>query len=124
MDWTQIITTVLTLLIPTGGIMAIFTAREKKTEMALNNMNKINEQWAAFSSKEEERRKELKADIDKKDDKIDELHREISRLRNELDNERTERAKADLMKCIRIKCVDRHPPFAQSSNTRDNGNNQ
>lgn len=124
MDWTQIITTVLTLLIPTGGIMAIFTAREKKTEMALNNMNKINEQWAAFSSKEEERRKELKADIDKKDDKIDELHREISRLRNELDNERTERAKADLMKCIRIKCVDRHPPFAQSSNTRENGNNQ
>ena len=124
MDWTQIITTVLTLLIPTGGIMAIFTAREKKTEMALNNMNKINEQWAAFSSKEEERRKELKADIDKKDHKIDELHREISRLRNELDNERTERAKADLMKCIRIKCVDRHPPFAQSSNTRENGNNQ
>ena len=124
MDWTQIITTVLTLLIPTGGIMAIFTAREKKTEMALNNMNKINEQWAAFSSKEEERRKELKADIDKKDDKIDELHRELSRLRNELDNERTERAKADLMKCIRIKCVDRHPPFAQSSNTRENGNNQ
>ena len=124
MDWTQIITTVLTLLIPTGGIVAIFTAREKKTEMALNNMNKINEQWAAFSSKEEERRKELKADIDKKDDKIDELHREISRLRNELDNERTERAKADLIKCIRIKCVDRHPPFAQSSNTRENGNNQ
>ena len=124
MDWTQIITTVLTLLIPTGGIMAIFTAREKKTEMALNNMNKINEQWAAFSSKEEERRKELKADIDKKDNKIDELHREISRLRNELDNERTERAKADLLKCIRIKCVDRHPPFAQSSNTRENGNNQ
>ena len=119
MDWTQIITTVLTLLIPTGGIMAIFTAREKKTEMALNNMNKINEQWAAFSSKEEERRKELKADIDKKDDKIDELHRELSRLRNELDNERTERAKADLMKCIRIKCVDRHPPFGEGHNPKN-----
>ena len=123
MDWTQIIVNVISLLIPTGGIVAIITAREKKTEMALNNMNKINEQWEGFAAKEEDRRKELKADIDKKDNKIDELHREISRLRNELDNERTERAKADLMKCIRIKCVDRHPPFA-SSNTRENGNNQ
>ena len=119
MDWTQIITTVLTLLIPTGGIMAIFTAREKKTEMALNNMNKINEQWAAFSSKEEERRKELKADIDKKDNKIDELHREISRLRNELDNERTERAKAEMLKCIRTKCVERHPPFGEGHNPKN-----
>ena len=63
MDWTQIIVTILTLLIPTGGIVAIFTAREKKTEMALNNMNKINEQWEAFSAKEEERRKELKEDM-------------------------------------------------------------
>ena len=104
--------------------MAIFTAREKKTEMALNNMNKINEQWAAFSSKEEERRKELKDDIDRKDSKIDEQYREISRLRNELDNERTERAKAEMMKCLRIKCVERHPPFGESYNLERNGDNK
>lgn len=104
--------------------MAIFTAREKKTEMALNNMNKINEQWEAFSSKEEERRKELKEDIDRKDNKIDEQYREISRLRNELDNERTERAKAEMMKCIRIKCVERHPPFGESYKMEHDGNNK
>lgn len=124
MDWTQIVTTILSLLIPTGGIVAIFTAREKKTEMALNNMNKINEQWEAFSTKEEERRKELKEDIDRKDKKIDEQYREISRLRNELDNERTERAKAEMMKCLRIKCVDRHPPFGESYNLERNGNKE
>lgn len=124
MDWTQIVTTILSLLIPTGGIVAIFTAREKKTEMALNNMNKINEQWAAFSSKEEERRKELKEDIDSKDGKIDELYREISQLRNELDNERTMRAKAEMAKCLRIKCVERHPPFGESYNLERNGEQQ
>ena len=124
MDWTQIVTTILSLLIPTGGIVAIFTAREKKTEMALNNMNKINEQWEAFSTKEEERRKELKEDIDKKDKKIDEQYREISRLRNELDNERTERAKAEMMKCLRIKCAERHPPFGESYNLERNGDNK
>ena len=124
MDWTQIVITILSLLIPTGGIVAIFTAREKKTEMALNNMNKINEQWEAFSSKEEERRKELKEDIDRKDNKIDEQYREISRLRNELDNERTERAKAEMMKCIRIKCVERHPPLGESYKMECNGNNK
>ena len=121
MDWTQIVTTILSLLIPTGGIVAIFTAREKKTEMALNNMNKINEQWEAFSTKEEERRKELKEDIDKKDKKIDEQYREISRLRNELDNERTERAKAEMLKCLRIKCGERHPPFGESYKMECNG---
>ena len=63
MDWTQIIVNVISLLIPTGGIVAIITAREKKTEMALNNMNKINEQWEGFATKEEDRRKELKAAI-------------------------------------------------------------
>ena len=124
MDWTQIVITILSLLIPTGGIVAIFTAREKKTEMALNNMNKINEQWAAFSTKEEERRKELKEDIDKKDKKIDGQYREISRLRNELDNERTERAKAEMMKCLRIKCVERHPPFGESYKMECNGDNK
>ena len=124
MDWTQIVITILSLLIPTGGIVAIFTAREKKTEMALNNMNKINEQWEAFSTKEEERRKELKEDIDKRDSKIDEQYREISRLRNELDNERTERAKAEMMKCLRIKCVDRHPPFGESYKMECNGDNK
>lgn len=124
MDWTQIITTILSLLIPTGGIVAIFTAREKKTEMALNNMNKINEQWAAFSSKEEERRKELKEDIDSKDTKIDELYREISRLRNELDDERTERAKTEMAKCLRIKCTERFPPFGENYNLERNGNNK
>lgn len=124
MDWTQIVTTILSLLIPTGGIVAIFTAREKKTEMALNNMNKINEQWEAFSTKEEERRKELKEDIDRKDNKIDEQYREISRLRNELDNERTERAKAEMMKCLRIKCVERHPPFGEIHKMECDGNKE
>lgn len=124
MDWTQIVTTILSLLIPTGGIVAIITAREKKTEMALNNMNKINEQWEGFATKEEDRRKELKADLDRKDEKIDELYREISRLRNELDNERTERAKAEMMKCLRIKCVERHPPFGESYKMECNGNDK
>lgn len=124
MDWTQIVTTILSLLIPTGGIVAIITAREKKTEMALNNMNKINEQWEGFATKEEDRRKELKADLDRKDEKIDELYREISRLRNELDNERTERAKAEMMKCLRIKCVERHPPFGESYKMECSGNDK
>lgn len=109
----QLIITLLTTLIPTGGIVALFTVKEKKTEMTLNNMNKINEQWAAFSAKEEQRRKELKEDIDRKDLKIDSLYSEISKLRNELDTERTERAKAMMMRCHIIKCVTREPPFGE-----------
>lgn len=76
MDWTQIIINAIALLIPTGGLMAIFTIREKKTEMALDNMNKINEQWEKFATKEEDRRKELKEDTVKAIRDFNELYEE------------------------------------------------
>ena len=74
MDWTTVITTILAAPIPTGGVAALFTVRERKTELTLDNMAKINEQWASFSERDELRRKELKEDLERKDRKIDELY--------------------------------------------------
>lgn len=124
MDWTTVITTILAALIPTGGVAALFTVRERKTELTLNNMAKINEQWSSFSERDELRRKELKDDLERKDRKIDELYSEISKLRNALDEERTELARASMMRCVRIRCVDRDPPYGTTKLNVSDGNNQ
>jgi len=111
MDWTAVITAIVTALIPTGGFVALFTIREKKTEMALNNANKINEQWALFAQNEEKRRAELKEDLDKKDKKIDELRRLITTKDKELDEAHTDIALAKIMICDKLGCMKRRPPF-------------
>ena len=45
MDWTNIIVALIT----SGAFLGIFTIRETKQKMMLDNGNKINEQWAAFA---------------------------------------------------------------------------
>ena len=87
MDWTTLITTILAALIPTGGVAALFTVRERKTELTLDNMAKINEQWASCS-------------------------------------ERTELARASMMRCVRIRCVDRDPPYGTTKLNISDGDNQ
>ena len=37
MDWTTIITSLLAALIPTGGLLAIVTIRERKTALQIDN---------------------------------------------------------------------------------------
>lgn len=83
----------------------------------LENANRINEQWAAFSEKEEERRKELKEDLDRKDDKIDELRGEINKLNKELDIAHTEVATAKIIICDKLGCLKRRPPFGSAVST-------
>lgn len=113
MDWSNVIIALITALIPTGGIVALFTAREKKTELMLDNASKVIEQWEQFAKKEEERRTELQKDLDKRDDTIDELRKEISELSRELDSQHTQVAVASLLRCKTIGCPNRVPPFGE-----------
>lgn len=120
MDWTGIITALIAALIPTGGLTAIVTMRDKKTAAFLENVKAITEQWQKIANERQERCGELKADLDRKDDKIEEQYREKEALRQRLDSTRddldhcrTALAVAELMKCEKTSCIDRIPPFGQ-----------
>ena len=78
--FTQIILPLLLALIPTGGIVALFTLREKKTELMLENSAKVNKAWQEVADKESARAESLKADLEKKDEKIAEKDVIIERL--------------------------------------------
>lgn len=114
MDWTSIITALIAALVPTGGITAIVTLRDKKTAALLENVNSVIGQWEKIADERAKRAAELKADLDKKEEIIQEQWREMSQLRNDLDHERTNRAVAELMRCDITTCKDRKPPFGQA----------
>ena len=112
MDWTRIIIALIT----SGAFLGIFIIRETKTKMMLDNGNKINEQWAAFAEKEEERRKELKEDLDAKDRKIDKLYCEITVLRDKNDKLASHVAFLTAYRCKKVNCIEREPPFGTNLN--------
>lgn len=150
MEWTQIIVSVITGLLAGGGLVIIFTRKEIKDGKATENMQKvidsmkqvIESMQKSLDAKDriieehEARRKELKEDLDKKDSKIETLLKEKSAIRDENDDLKTEVAVTEMLKCIKLKCIERDPPFAshlQVKNIRntdlvktaiDNGNNQ
>lgn len=111
MDWTQILIILVTTLIPTGGFLGIFTIREKKTGMMLENASKLNDGWTQLANERQEMIRERDAKLDRKDAKIDDLYNAISELRHELDDARTMAAVAGVMKCDLASCTKRRPPF-------------
>lgn len=113
MDWTQIITTLITILVPTGGFLGLFTIREKKTELMLQNASKLNDGWTALANERQEQLREKEAKLELKDAKIDELYRINSSLRHKLDDANTAKAVAEVLLCDKTSCVDRNPPFGR-----------
>ena len=113
MDWTSVITALIAALIPTGGLTAIVTLREKKTAALLENVESVIAPWEKIAEERAKRASELKADLYRKEVIIQEQWREMSQLRTDLDHERTGRAVAEIMKCDITSCKDRRPPFGK-----------
>ena len=115
-DWLTLLTTFITVLVPTGGLTAIVTLRDKKTAAFLENAKTLIDQWREVANGRKTRMDELKADLDRKEAIIQEQWAEISNLRNTLDHERTSRAVAEMLKCRKTDCTDREPPFGEGVN--------
>lgn len=115
-DWLTLLTTFITVLVPTGGLTAIVTLRDKKTAAVLDNIKTVVDQWQEIAGDRKTRAEELKVDLDRKEAIIQEQWAEISNLRNTLDHERTARAVAEMLKCKKTACKDRVPPFGEGVN--------
>lgn len=118
MDWSSIIVALIAALVPTGGLTAIVTLKDKKTAAFLDNTEKLINQWQEIADGRKVRMDELKSDLDRKEDLIQEQWKEISGLRNELDHARTDKAVAELMRCEKTSCPDRMPPFGQGAHVK------
>ncbi len=116
MNWTTIITTLLTLLIPTGGLVAIFTMAEKKSSMMLENAKALAESYKQLAEEYQAREKESQELLRAKEMELLGQIKMNSGLRHSLDDAHTECAVAKLMYCKNSKCIERDPPFGKDAN--------
>lgn len=116
MDWTTIITTLLTLLIPTGGLVAIFTMAEKKSALMLENAKQLADSYKQLADKYQAREAATQELLRAKEMELLQQIKMNSGLRHSLDDAHTECAVAKLMYCRKSKCMDRDPPFGKDAN--------
>lgn len=115
MDWTTIITTLLTLLIPTGGLVAIFTMAEKKSALMLENAKQLADSYKQLAEEYQGRERETQDLLRQKETELLAQIKMNSGLRHSLDDAHTECAVAKLMYCRNSKCPQRDPPFGKDA---------
>jgi len=105
-----------------GGIIAIGTIKDKKTEAILNNMQKVIEEERELAKQYKEEVTSLKEEMKQKDEfvrnqenYIRELHKEKSDLHEKLDKANSRAAVNKLLKCHEIGCAHRRPPLGEGA---------
>lgn len=122
MDWTSIINTLIISIFGGGGLFVGIKqiskigaerreAEAKNLALYIDNNAKLIDQWQEIAESRKNRCDELKEDLDKRESEKDQLYKTISILRNDLDHERTGHAIAELLKCDKIDCMMRNPPY-------------
>ena len=121
MDWTTIIVAVISAF-GGGGLAFLFTRKETKEGMTLDNMQKVIDAKDRIIEEREARCKELKADLAKKDETIaqkeqyiTDLHKDNSTLYDKLDKANSRAAVNKLLKCQEIGCAHRRPPLGEGA---------
>lgn len=116
-EWTTIAIAVAGS-ISIGEIINLFTIKEHKKGMKIENKEKEDSRWEKLADQQADQISQLNEQItnlndrvEKKDARIIELEDRCADLRNKLDDANTNLAKASLLKCNRLNCTNRRPPL-------------
>jgi len=110
MDISSIIIAIISV-IGGGSIVSLLTVKEVKKGLKIDNKEKEDNRWERLANELQDQVEKLNDRIEKKDARITELEDINSQLRSQLDDANTNLAKATLLKCDRIECSQRKPPF-------------
>lgn len=99
-------------------LINLFTIREQRKGMKIDNEQKEDERWQKLVDELSDQNKMMQEQnimlnerLEKKDERIFELEDRCGDLRNKLDDISTNLAKANLLKCTRLGCSTRKPPL-------------
>ena len=109
-EWTTILIAIAGS-ISIGEIINLFTVREQKTSMNLDNKQKEDDRYLKLIDELQDQNTMLHERLEKKDERIIELEDRCAELRAKLDETNTNLAKASLLKCTRLSCGNRKPPL-------------
>ena len=116
MDWTTIIISLGGALLTGGGALSLLYYKENRRAKQLDNEKSVIEEWCGIAEDRRNRCDELKASLDNKDRKIDELYKENSELRKRNDRLSSANTALSIYKCKVIGCDKRQPPFGKNEN--------
>lgn len=109
-EWTTIAIAVAGS-ISIGEIINLFTVREHKKGMKIENKQKEDDRWEKLADQQADQINNMNERLEKKDARIIELEDRCADLRNKLDEANTNLAKITLLKCNRLNCTNRRPPL-------------
>lgn len=104
MDWTTVLTGLISALISGGGLMGVFYMKENKKAKQLENESTASSQWMELYEKSAQKNEKLQT-------KLDASYKENSMLRDTNNNLTTQNAVLKVYKCESISCNNRKPPF-------------
>lgn len=110
MDWISIIVAIIGAL-GGGGLVSLLTIRETKKGLKVENKDKESDVYIKLINELQDQIEKQNERLDKKDTLIQEKDDTIADLRSKLDSASTTLAKATLLKCSKLNCVDRIPPL-------------
>ena len=97
----------ISLLLGGGGLVALFLITERKTKAQMENTAQAIAEWQKIVERSHQDLKEAK--------ELQDLYLvqfDINtKLRKELDEKNTKIAVLSLLRCRKLKCIDREPPY-------------
>ena len=89
--------------------------RGRKKELEISNLAKVIEELRELVNRYKEEVRELKAVTERKEEYIEELHRQTSGLHEKLDKANSRAAVFKILKCTKVDCGLRIPPFGSGA---------
>ena len=101
----------ISLLLGGGGLIALFLITERKTKAQMENTAKAIAEWQKIVERSHQDLKEAKERAKELQDLYLVQFDINTKLRKELDEKNTKIAVLSLLRCRKLKCIDREPPY-------------
>ena len=113
----------ISLLLGGGGLVALFLITERKTKAQMENTAQAIAEWQKIVERSHQDLKEAKERAKELQDLYLVQFDINTKLRKELDEKNTKIAVLSLLRCRKLKCIDREPPYG-SEVEKEAGNEQ
>ena len=101
----------ISLLFGGGGLVALFLITERKTKAQMENTAQAIAEWQKIVERSHQDLKEAKERAKELQDLYLVQFDINTKLRKELDEKNTKIAVLSLLRCRKLKCIDREPPY-------------
>ena len=109
----------ISLLLGGGGLVALFLITERKTKAQMENTAQAIAEWQKIVERSHQDLKEAKERAKELQDLYLVQFDINTKLRKELDEKNTKIAVLSLLRCRKLKCIDREPPRGSAVEEED-----